>query len=411
MEQTWLPQVAESSGCLARAVFFLVHPLTHWLAQQTLDFLCALGDWRSMCARQVTRQLRELRYCSQLGKWSGAEYGVFVSFHWLPTISQTLAAESIGNIDGGSDGDNAMVRGSAFVLETAKTGDQGKVFGVVLLSKKLFQTSPGASPFGFQVRWGWTFLFPLFTLLRYEKNMRIVGLEDLSICFDPWRERLEQVKLSVDPATEVWNISCGFILYHRKEFQYFRCLQSSRVLGMSIENSTRLLVACGSGLLVDGCKRIWTCARRGFLPDMLSEEFREWDVDTFARSAGAAQTCEPCLGLETARVGSRQMISIRSVFLMSWVVVISNENSTKKFILNCMEPCVVSWSLIHQVRAPPAQEVPLRAAVRDGDVLLADVHTREPVARAHLITSCVCGIFLVSRQRCLDSFHPRVVSS
>ena len=61
-------------------------------------------------------------------------------------------------------------------------GDHGKVFGVVLLSKKLLQTSPGASRFSFQVRWGWTFLFPLFTLLRYEKNMRVVGLKGPSIC-------------------------------------------------------------------------------------------------------------------------------------------------------------------------------------------------------------------------------------
>ena len=41
-------------------------------------------------------------------------------------------------------------------------GNNGKVFGVVLLSKKLFQTSSRASPFSFQVRWGWTFLFPPF---------------------------------------------------------------------------------------------------------------------------------------------------------------------------------------------------------------------------------------------------------
>ena len=34
----------------------------------------------------------------------------------------------------------------------------------------------------------------------------------------------------------------------------------------------------------------------------------------------------------------------------------------------------------------------------------------EPVARAHLLTSFVYGIcFFVSRQRCLDSFHPRVL--
>ena len=36
-------------------------------------------------------------------------------------------------------------------------------------------------------------------------------------------------------------------------------------------------------------------------------------------------------------------------------------------------------------------------------------YTREPVAPAHLITSCVYGIFPVSRQHCLDSVHPRVL--
>ena len=64
-------------------------------------------------------------------------------------------------------------------------GDRGKVFGVVLLSKKLFQISSGASQSGFQVHWDWTFLFPLCTRLRYEKNMRIVGLTSHSICSIP----------------------------------------------------------------------------------------------------------------------------------------------------------------------------------------------------------------------------------
>ena len=61
-------------------------------------------------------------------------------------------------------------------------GDHRRDFGVVLLSKKLCQTSPGASRFSFQVRWAEHSFIPLFTLLRYEKNMRIVGLRGLSIC-------------------------------------------------------------------------------------------------------------------------------------------------------------------------------------------------------------------------------------
>ena len=57
-----------------------------------------------------------------------------------------------------------------------------RVIAVALLSKTLFQTSSGASHSSFQVRWVWTFLFPLSAQLRYRKNMRIVILKVLSIC-------------------------------------------------------------------------------------------------------------------------------------------------------------------------------------------------------------------------------------
>ena len=67
-----------------------------------------------------------------------------------------------------------------FPFAVFPTISQGKVFGVVLLSKKLIQTSSRASQFGFLVRWDWTFFF-LFALPRYEKNRRIVGLKGPSI--------------------------------------------------------------------------------------------------------------------------------------------------------------------------------------------------------------------------------------
>ena len=167
----------------------------------------------------------------------------------------------------------------------------GKYVGLFCCQRSSFKPAPGQA--GSVSR---RFFFSLFTLLRYEKNMRIMGLKGQSICLIPvgwgcsWRiarkartsptfrgsgcrggfgGRLRRISmelanrfpnfLSFPPDSvlhpEFGNISCGFILYHRKEFQYFRCLQSSRVLGMSSENSTRLLVACGAGLLVDGCKR------------------------------------------------------------------------------------------------------------------------------------------------------------
>ena len=133
------------------------------------------------------------------------------------------------------------------------------------------------------------------------------------------RERLEPIKLSVDPATEVasvgdcviplwgfanrfpnflsvppdsvllprfWNISCGFFLHHRKEFQLFRCLQSSRILGMSSEKSTRLFVACGAGLLVDGRKHSWMCARRAARGVCVSSTARGSSVTCSPKSSG-----------------------------------------------------------------------------------------------------------------------------
>ena len=52
MGKTWVPQVAESSGTMmASAVFFLVHPLTQWKVQQTLELLRDLGVQRRTCAR------------------------------------------------------------------------------------------------------------------------------------------------------------------------------------------------------------------------------------------------------------------------------------------------------------------------------------------------------------------------
>ena len=299
-------------------------------------------------------------------------------------------------------------------------GDHGKVFGVALLSKKLFQTSPGASRFGFR-----TFLFPLFTLLRYEKNMRIVGLKDLSTCLIlagwscSWRiarkarrsqtfrgfgyrggfgGRLRRASmvlanrfpnsLSFLPDSVLHprfgNISCGFIFYHRKEFQYFRCLQSSRVLGMSTENSTRLLVARGAGLLVDGCKRIWVRARRAARGGCGSSMARGSSGTCSPKSSGNVMStrlpkcwccaaCEPCWGSGDCRCGSRQMISILSVFHVLGRGHLEREFH-KEFILNCTM-CGILES-IYQVRAPPAHwaelEVPLGVAVRDGDVLLAD---------------------------------------
>ena len=71
--------------------------------------------------------------------------------------------------------------------ENRRVGDGGRgghrrVFGVVLLPKKLSQTGPGVSQFSFQERWDWTFLSLLSTQLRHGKNVRTVVLKVLFIC-------------------------------------------------------------------------------------------------------------------------------------------------------------------------------------------------------------------------------------
>ena len=326
----------------------------------------------------------------------------------FPTISQTLAAEAVamsmeapmGNAKDAAEErrlrrkeDNAKVR--ALRRRPSSWGRRNRrpweIFGVVLLSKNLFQTSPGASRFSFQVRWGWTFFFPLFTLLRYEKNMRIVGLKDFSICLIlagwgcSWRvarkTRTSQtfrawIRLPRWPRWETmglanrfpnflsfppdsvlhpgfWIISCGFILYHQKEFQCFRCLQSSRVFGMSSENSTRLLVACGAGR----SSRVQTHfnARRATRGGCGSSIAKGSFVTCSPKSSGNGMwtrlpkrwcfaACDPCRVSRDCRCGSRQKMSILSVSHVLGRGHLEREFH-KEFIPNCMEPCVVSWSL------------------------------------------------------------------
>ena len=147
----------------------------------------------------------------------------------------------------------------------------------------------------------------------------------------------------------VWNISCGFILYHRKEFQYFRCLQSSRVLGMSSENSVRLSAACGAGLLVEMCARR---AATGGCGSSLARGSSE-TCSPLSSSNGTSTSlpkrwccaaCERCRGSADCRCGSRQKMSILSVSHVLGRGHLEREFH-KKIIPNCMEPCVVSWSL------------------------------------------------------------------
>ena len=122
----------------------------------------------------------------------------------FPTISQTSAAEAfaisieapMGNAKDAAEErrlrrrrDNAKVRAlcrrpSSWTRRKRRPWES---IWVVLLSKKLFQTSPGASRFSFQVRWGWTFLFALFTLLRIREEHAYCGSQGPIYWFDPCR--------------------------------------------------------------------------------------------------------------------------------------------------------------------------------------------------------------------------------
>ena len=91
--------------------------------------------------------------------------------------------------------------------------------------------------------------------------------------------------------------------------------------------------------------------------------------------------CELCWGSGDCRCGSRWKMSILSVSHVLGRGHIEREFH-KELMPNCLESCVVSWKLFiksgrrlrrGRARGGEAEpEVPLRTAVRDGDVLLAD---------------------------------------
>ena len=223
----------------------------------------------------------------------------------LPYHLSDLSCRSIGNIDGGSDGqcEGCCGRGGCGARERTRRsvrlgegrrvgggeeGDRGRGFGVVRSPNKLSQIVRGSNQFNFQVRWSWTFLFLFSTQLKYEKNMRIVLLKVLFICLIPvgwgcsWRiarkvqtvrtfrgtgcpgglgGRVHHICMKAANMSPIFsNSSPDSVL--SKEFQFFRCLQSSRILGMSSESSTMLLVACCVGRLAGGFKRSWQFAKR-----------------------------------------------------------------------------------------------------------------------------------------------------
>ena len=132
-----------------------------------------------------------------------------------------------------------------------------------------------------------------------------------------------------------------------KRVPVFKFLQLSGVLDMSSEISTRLLVACGVGLLVDGCK----CARRAAKggcgssvargsSETCSPKSSRNGMSTRLPKRWCCAACELCRGSGDCRCGSRQRMSIRSVSH-----VLGRRHFEREFhkesITNCMAPCVV----------------------------------------------------------------------
>ena len=113
---------------------------------------------------------------------------------------------------------------------------------------------------------------------------------------------------------------------------------------------------------------------KSILRDMLSEEFREWDVDKFAEAL-VLRSLRAVPGVwrlpvweQTEDINSECFSCLGS---WSFQTIIPQRIHTKLYVTMCG-----ILESIHQVRAPPVQwaelEVPLKAAMRHGDVLLAD---------------------------------------
>ena len=158
------------------------------------------------------------------------------------------------------------------------------------------------------------------------------------------------------PPPEFWIIFFVFIPYHPKGFQFYRYLQLSGVLDLSSENSTRLLVASGVGLLVDRCKRIWKCARRaakggcgssmarGFSETRSPTEFKECDVDMFPEAL-VLRSLRPVPGVWRLPVWEQAEDINSECFSCLRLRGHFEREFHKESITNCLEPCLVFWSL------------------------------------------------------------------
>ena len=114
--------------------------------------------------------------------------------------------------------------------------------------------------------------------------------------------------------------------------------------------------------------------------------------------------CEPCQGSGDCRCGSSQKRSIPCVSLVLGRGHLEREFH-KELIPNCMEPCVVSWSLFiksgRRLRSGQSWKCRLKRQCAMGTVLLAD--DRRPTRRGAWIgrnNSCI------SRHNCCKTSTP-----
>ena len=187
------------------------------------------------------------------------------------------------------------------------------------------------------------------------------------------------------PRPRFWNIFFGFILWHQKEFQFFRCPQPSRILGKVKRRCHEVIggMRCGAArrsvqaqleVRKAGAKR-WLQFFNGkrALRDVHSEEFLHWEVEHFA-DALALRSLRAVPGVWRLSVWEQADNINMECFSLLWVVVISNEFH-KELTRNFMGPCAENWSLFTKLgpRQRSGQSWRCRkAAVRGGAVILAD---------------------------------------
>ena len=271
-------------------------------------------------------------------------------------------------------------------------GGHGRVFGVVLLPKKLFQTCPGVSQFRFQERWGWTFPFsPLYTAQIREEHaycgsQRPLYLNDfcrlglfLAYCAKGSnRSNFPWIRLPRWPRWEVASYLHGackcvseFLKLPSRQCSASRvmeydlrchslppervagCLHSSRTLGRSSENSTRLLV----GLLAVGFRRsLQRAAKDGCISSVANEPFEtstprsSWiERSSSLPMRWCCAACVPCRESGGCRCGSRLTTSILSVSHF-WGLGQFKREFHKELTHNFMEPCAVYWSQSWRLR-------------------------------------------------------------